>query len=222
MATRSDVNNNSGTNNTRKRGRPRGRGKGRGGQPRLSHSTHSPSNYTLFDLRDKKKRSLSLSPQPEKEAQVSVTESASPLKKPVRPAKSIQMQEGSSHDSEDLTPQSSDFTPVESSGQSVTTDQLSPGNAEASSLSSKPSASPLTEPTDPPPPPEPPATSNTDFLLQQMLNRLDGVESKLGKLDSVDNKLNKLDVIESKTNSLGGQVQGIQDSVGASVRRLGF
>lgn len=62
-------------------------------------------------------------------------------------------------------------------------------------------------------PVHPPSESNTEALLQQMVGRLAGVESRLGKLDSMELKLNKLDTIETKADSIGEQVQGIQSSV---------
>lgn len=63
-------------------------------------------------------------------------------------------------------------------------------------------------------------THDAGALLQQLVNRISGMEDKLNKLDSMERKLNKLDGIEAKTNSIDSQMQGIQSSVDSLDREV--
>lgn len=208
--------------NGRPRGRPRGRGRGRGGK--TNQFKAATSNYTLDDLKEKRRRSASLDSGKSFGTEALVTNS--PAK---RPAPSVS-------DSEDLeilmdTPRNSiAVSTAEEANEETLIDNIgSQGNSKNclgsgnlvnsdAPICSEKNASSSGSPPPPLPPLRdkkipPPDHTNTNILLQQMLNRFEKVEDKLKKLDTMEIQLTKLDVIEGNSVKLNGVVQGIKSSL---------
>lgn len=99
----------------------------------------------------------------------------------------------------------------------TTTSSVSPEENQVISTSSGPPSGDGPSETNSVPPR---STSDSDYILQQMFARFDGIESKLGKLDGMERQLAKLDGIEAKTDglvkdmhSVKGSLNSLQDEV---------
>lgn len=202
-------------NKTAGRGRPPGRPKGKN---KPSMETVS-SNYTLEEMRERKKRSMGQSDQ----ADSAVT--SSPAKR--RSTTSVSTRTRSSSDGTDQNRSPSAIPiPSKSTANRKTGTTNTSGLPETPQPASQPTpASPIhEEEADSEVPMIPgvtlPSSSSQAFsepasnnALNQLLDRFGAMENKLGKLDSMERQLNKLDGIESKTNSIDTEIHSIKKSV---------
>lgn len=224
MADASDINNNT---NVRKRGRPKG-SKNKNKQPQQQRKNFEVTqNHTIESLRDKKKKKRPLSHDssqaldqpspalviPSKKATISPRTGALLVPSEHMPANDSMNIPATAAITSSAAPFShqtsaSGRPPSEEGSANVPTPGDSQGSLSREDSDTSPDSDSMNSPL------------NMGALLQQLINRMTGVEDKLSKLDSMEHKLNKLDVIESKTNSIVTQIKGIQSSVDSLDREV--
>lgn len=177
------------------------------------------SNYTLDDLKEKRRRSASLDSGRTLGPDPLLTGS---------PAKKMAPSLSDPEDFEVFSPTDKDHTsvvldyrdspnvldPKESARESLDQDnQVSPSNV--APTQSAPTAEGAPSFQTPPQDPHNPASypDNTNALLHQMLSRFEKVEDKLKKLDTMEVQLAKLDVIEGNSAKLSKDILGMKNSL---------
>lgn len=201
MADSPDVNKGS-----KRRGRPKG-SKNKTKQPQSGKNSNTIQNYTLGSLRERKERSLEQEPMRAQSQTAPALEVCTETDSAASPAVPLTH----SHDDTTTTQNNNRASTTTSSPQNPS---ISSHHTQMDGIES--GSSPLAKGDHSSLSGSPPAY-DTGAILQQLVDRISGMEDKLTKLDSMESKITKMDVNVSKTSNMTSdvisQIQDIKSSV---------